>query len=629
MTWQAEGSLHTARQSFALVKAPAPAPATGQVLYAIGGDSGVTAINAIGTVETFDPSTGTWTNNVTTLPGQAFTGLAAAAVNGQVHVLGGTEVGPNPSGEPTHNIFNPATASWDPVGGMALNPPRAFHVAATGTDGCIYVFGGVDAGNTPLDSVERYDPTTGLWSTAASMPHGARWGMAACVAGDNIYVIGGQSATSTALRTVELFNTKAGMWFTVSVPSLSVGRTKLAAAAGPGGLIYAIGGLDSGGNPVSDVYSWDQLTTSTWQAVAPVFPATTGRLAAALGSDGRLYVAGGNTTLADNAVTGATEAYTTSSAQPQPYITNGTGHSPDVILTDSSGNTVPVAGLPNGDTQLAPSTPYALSAHIHNDSGVVAPDTVVRFWSFPGGVGSAGILLSEVAVTIGLGVTPVNSPVPFTSAPAGQHRCAVVSLADPEAPYINVDATSAVQVPDPTIAQPTGSGHYASAWRNTDSSLVGANIRWHLNFTAETLIKDPVPVKVRVTTARVPADFAQSDLTAELRDDLRVLGATPRTPLFLAPRVRAQLEPAHELEIAVSVPKEEPERLREGEHRQLETRHEEPAHFTVHGRIPEDAKPGEVFLVDVGAQYEAGEARNIGWLQVLYVTDKLVHREYD
>jgi hypothetical protein len=250
----------------------------------------------------------------------------------------------------------------------------------------------------------------------------------------------------------------------------------------------------------------------------------------------------------------------------------------------------------------------------------------VESWSFPAGVGSAGILLSEVAVTIGLGVTIVNSPVPFTSAPAGQHRCAVVSLADPEAQYINVDGTSAVQVPDPAIAQPTGSGHYASAWPNTDSSQVGANIRCHLNFTADTLITDPVPVEVRVTTTRVPADFAQSDLTAELREDLRVLGATPRTPLFLAPRVRAQLEPAHELEIACLCPGSSQERLREGEHRQLETRHEEPAHFTVHGRIPDDAKPGDVFLVDAGAQYEAGEARNIGWLQVFYVIDRLISR---
>ena len=93
--------------------------------------------------------------------------------------------------------------------------------------------------------------------------------------------------------------------------------------------------------------------------------------------------------------------FTTAVAQPQPYIGNGTYQSPDIILTDSSGNPVMLGGQPMGpwDTQLAPNTNYGLSAHIHNDSGVAAPDTVVRFWSFAGGVASAGTLLSEVVAT--------------------------------------------------------------------------------------------------------------------------------------------------------------------------------------------------------------------------------------
>jgi hypothetical protein len=118
----------------------------------------------------------------------------------------------------------------------------------------------------------------------------------------------------------------------------------------------------------------------------------------------------------------------------------------------------------------------------------------------------------------------------------------------------------------------------------------------------------------------------------KLLEDLRVLGATPPKPLFLAPRVRAGLEPAHELEISVSVPErdKEFERLRDGEHRELRTSHTEPANFTVRGRIPDDAKPGEVFLVDVGAHYPEGEARaarTIRWLQVLYVTDRLISQK--
>jgi hypothetical protein len=357
-------------------------------------------------------------------------------------------------------------------------------------------------------------------------------------------------------------------------------------------------------------------------------------LAAALGPDGRLYAIGGNTTVGNAAASRSAEVFTTPAVQPQPYIGNGTYQSPDIILTDSSGNPVPVGGQPSGpwDTQLAPNTNYGLSAQIHNTSGVAAPDTVVRFWSFPGGVGSAGTLLSEVVTTIAATGSTVASPVPFHSGPLGQHQCAVVSLSDAQAPFINVDATTAAAVPDPTVPHPGGSNHYASAWRNTDSMFVVAGMVWHLPFTAGTVLREPLPLKVEVTAAKVPLPVEEIGEVAKLREDLRVLGATPATPLFLAPRVRSGLEPAHELEISVSGPKDRDafERLAAGEHRELQTSRDEPGHFTVRGRIPDDAKPGEVFLVDVGAHYpqsEGAAARTIRWLQVLYVTDRLVARE--
>jgi hypothetical protein len=357
-------------------------------------------------------------------------------------------------------------------------------------------------------------------------------------------------------------------------------------------------------------------------------------LAAALGPDGRLYAVGGNTTVGNAAASRSAEVFTTPAVQPQPYIGNGTYQSPDIILTDSSGNPVPVGGQPSGpwDTQLAPNTNYGLSAQIHNSSAVAAPGTVVRFWSFPGGVGSAGTLLSEVVTTIAATGSTVASPVPFHSGPLGQHQCAVVSLSDAQAPFINVDATTAAAVPDPTVPHPGGSLHYASAWRNTDSMFVGAGMVWHLPFTAGTVLREPLPLKVEVTATKVPLPVEEIGEVAKLREDLRVLGVNPATPLFLAPRVRSGLEPAHELEISVSGPKDRDafERLAAGEHRELHTSRDEPGHFTVRGRIPDDAKPGEVFLVDVGAHYpqsEGAAARTIRWLQVLYVTDRLVARE--
>ena len=47
MTWTAVANLNTARQGLAVVTAPAPSPASGLVLYAIGGDGGANS-NAIG-----------------------------------------------------------------------------------------------------------------------------------------------------------------------------------------------------------------------------------------------------------------------------------------------------------------------------------------------------------------------------------------------------------------------------------------------------------------------------------------------------------------------------------------------------------------------------------------------------
>ncbi|MFL5863224.1 MAG: Kelch repeat-containing protein [Solirubrobacteraceae bacterium] len=625
MTWTAVGALNNARQGLALATGPAPAPASGQVLYAIGGDAGANA-NAIGEVETFTPSSGTWAD-ATTLPPPALTQLAAATLAGQVHVIGGTRGGPVVVPAATHSIFNPATNAW--TAGAALTTARAAHAAVTGSDGYIYAIGGITAGGGETNSVERYDPAADAWSPVASMPT-PRQGLAACVVGTNIYAIGGQNSPSQALTTVEVFSTVLGTWNAVALPSLPLGRTQLAASAGPGGLIYAIGGLDSSGTPVSDVHSWDQAMSSTWLTVSSALGSTTARLAAALGPDGRLYAVGGNTTLSDAAATANAEVFTTAAAQPQPYITNGTYQSPDIILTDPATSLpVPLGGQPTGpwDTQLTPNTDYPLSARIHNDSGVAAPDTIVRFWHFPGGVGSAGTQLSEVVATIAPGVTTVASSVPFHSGPGGTHECAVVSLSDAQAPFINVDATSAGQVPDPTIPQPGGSGHYASAWRNTDSMSVGVGHIWHLSFTAGTWLREPLPLRIEVTTARIPQRFADTGEAAKLREELRFLGAQPHLPLFLAPRVRSGLEAAPELEITISSPgTEKLAPLAEGEHHELRTSHERPGHFTVHGHIPDDAKVGEAFLVDVGARYPESPGRpasTIRWLEVLYVVDTL------
>jgi hypothetical protein len=72
-------------------------------------------------------------------------------------------------------------------------------------------------------------------------------------------------------------------------------RTDLAAATGPDGRVYAIGGNHGGPdntfNPVGTVEAYDP-STNTWSTVAPM-PTARNALAAVVGPDGRIYAMGG------------------------------------------------------------------------------------------------------------------------------------------------------------------------------------------------------------------------------------------------------------------------------------------------------------------------------------------------
>jgi hypothetical protein len=101
---------------------------------------------------------------------------------------------------------------------------------------------------------------------------------------------------------------------------------------------------------------------------------------------------------------GTVEAFTVAQAQtaPDPYVGNGTYQTPDIILLDSSNTPVPIGGAHSGawDTLLLPNTYYGIQAVIYNDSTVAAANTVVRFWHFPGGVGTAGAQIDKQTVTV-------------------------------------------------------------------------------------------------------------------------------------------------------------------------------------------------------------------------------------
>jgi|HubBroStandDraft_1064217.scaffolds.fasta_scaffold03280_4 hypothetical protein len=610
MPWTNETPLTNARQGLAAATADAPSPASGYRIYAVGGDDGT---GPVATVEAYDTTAKTWSTIAPMITARL--NLAAASGPGRLYAIGGSN---GSSALATHEIYDPAAGTW------ATAPPvptsRSGLAAVTGRDGLIYAMGGFNGAY--LATVEAFDPTTNAWTARASMPT-ARSGLAAVTGPDGlIYAIGGQNSGGT-LDTVEVFNPTTNSWATGQ--SIPAARYGLAAAVGPDGFIYAMGGVDTSGSPETTVYSFNPAAPGPWAVPASLLTAQA-FLAADTGPDGLIYAIGGQNFL--EPVLSTVEAFTVATVltAPDPYIGNGTYQSPDIILLDSSSTPVPIGGAPGGawDTLLIPDTYYGIQAVVYNDSTVAAVNTVVRFWHFPGGVGTAGAQIDKQTVTVPAnGSVVVTSSNPFQSGGPGQHECVAVSIANSASLYFNVDPTTATAVIDPTIPHPAGSGHFGSAWRNTNSIVLPMGAHWVFPFLANIEGREPVPVKLVVAANKVPAGWEREGEAAKLGKTLQGAGVDLRLPLFLVPEIRSHL-PAAELSLRINLRKVEDKCIFSpctAEHH-VTINPGEGAPFTVSGTVPHDARPGDIFLVNVAAHYPSTSRATqavVEYLEVIYL----------
>ena len=609
MPWNMESPLEDGRQSLAAATCDAPAPAAGFRIYAIGGGdfSGVSS-----TVEIYDTLAKSW-STISPLP-TARQGLAAASGPGRLYALGGND-GVNPLA--THEIYNPAAGAWSAA--PAMPTARTGLAAAMGRDGKIYAIGGYNGAY--LTTVEAFDPVANSWATATPMPT-PRFNHAVVAGPDGlIYSIGGQN--STAIQdVVEIFNPATNTWTTGT--SLPAGRAGSGAAVGPDGLIYVFGGVDANGIPLLSVYTYDPGAAGPWAAQSSMMAAQA-FLAGDTGPDGLIYAIGGQI---DGLPSATVEAFTVAVAAsaPDPYIGNGTYQSPDIILVNQSTNAVvPIGGKPGGawDTLLIPFSSYTVQCVVYNDANVAAPNTKVRFWHFPGGVGTAGALISEETVTVPAnGSIVVTSSGAFQSGAVGTHECAAVSIANAQSPYFNVDPSSATEVIDPTVPHPAGSGHFGSAWRNTNSVAMGGEIKvWNFPFTANLDGLEPARVKLTVTANKVAVDWDRTGEISRIRKVLESVCSDRRLPLFLVPEIRAHL-PSADCDLRIHVRQAGGKRSSGGAEHHVTVRHGENAEFEVSGRIPADARTGDIFLINVAAHYPAARRRKeavVEYLEVIYV----------
>ena len=167
-------------------------------LHLIGGwNYSNTASNSVATQGRFDPATQAWSSlaSLTTARNAA----AAAVIGGRIHVVGGRAPGIRANDQTpmaSVEVYDPATDRWE-AGVPLLTARSSLAVLALG--GQLYALGGEGAAGVS-DAIERYDPATRVWTALPAMPLKTH-GLAAVVVGNSLYVMGGFAGASDAVGT--------------------------------------------------------------------------------------------------------------------------------------------------------------------------------------------------------------------------------------------------------------------------------------------------------------------------------------------------------------------------------------------------------------------------------------------
>lgn len=211
----------------------------------------------------------------------------AAALNGEIYVLGGFTAGGNGASVLTSvQAYNPETDSWRDVADF---PAEFHHPNVAVVNGLLYV-AGFHVGSSLREADPRvfaYDPAADEWTPRAPLPTGTERGTS-CVAtlGTTIYLFGG--ASDMTLPDASAYDTVSDTWEVLPVmPELR----EHCLAAGIDGKVYIVSGR-SGGIQGLEVESWSyDPATETYEERAPIPTPRGGAAGGVLG--GRIFVLGG------------------------------------------------------------------------------------------------------------------------------------------------------------------------------------------------------------------------------------------------------------------------------------------------------------------------------------------------
>jgi N-acetylneuraminic acid mutarotase len=279
-TWALKAHMLTSRRSFA-----ASTGADGRI-YVFGGQ-GPASSDSIKSAEAYDPASDTW-SSIADMPKGRTSAAAVTGIDGKIYIFGGVTTNNNVSDFTTGTsamAYDPVSDSYTPIADIPDETDSAY--AALGNDGNIYLV--LASGIAQPAVSDFYNVTTGTWSALGAVPPLPAGSTTCAGPGGLIYLMGGNDTGSHIVASVEAFDAHANIW---SNPA-SMGTARLYPAAAGGGdqRLYVMGGFDTNGDNVKSAEAYEPINNS-WSSI-PDMHVARADASGVEGPDGKVYVMGG------------------------------------------------------------------------------------------------------------------------------------------------------------------------------------------------------------------------------------------------------------------------------------------------------------------------------------------------
>ena len=221
--------------------------------------------------------------------------------DGRFMVIGGSTGAGSSQATSAVWLYDPATGHWTSAASMP--EPRAYPMVVRLADGSVLVAGGSADGH-PLDTAELYSPDTGSWTATGRMNVPRTEGSLIALPDGRALVAGGGiegAPNYTATASVEIYDPNSNSW--TMTQAMSVARTLMTATLLKDGEVLVAGGstayYSAAGQLTSSVQIFDP-NSNTWRETSPL-PMPLYTHAATLLTNGRVLVTGGYSSSADSA----------------------------------------------------------------------------------------------------------------------------------------------------------------------------------------------------------------------------------------------------------------------------------------------------------------------------------------